>query len=494
MVMLLVVTPFAGALVCTLLRGRATALAGRLTALATLAVTTWFVSRGGNASGLDHRLGGWGQPLGIEVHADGLSLIFLLLTSLTGAMVSLYAGSYFTARTETSSAGNHFWPLWLFLWGGLHGLYLSSDVFNLYVLLEVASLSSVALATLSRRSAALSASLRYLLAAMVGSLVFLLGVTFLYASHGVLDIRPLGEAAAPTLPVIIAFGLMLFGLLIKTALLPFHFWLPPAHGNAAAPVSAILSALVIKGAYYLVLRIWFGVFPGLVTFPAAQFLGALGALAIVWGSLQAIRQKRLKLLVAHSTVSQIGYLFLLFPLTAPSGIAGQARDWELQAWTGGICQVFAHGVAKAALFMAVGNIIYALGTDRISSLHLIAGRMPLTTFTLGLAGVSLMGLPPSGGFVAKWMTLNAILASGQWWWVPVIVAGGLLTAGYVFLILGHAFRPPGRPHDLIPVPKVMEITALLLALSGIALGFQAEELIDLLGSGPFLSSIPGGGP
>ncbi|MFW5722848.1 MAG: proton-conducting transporter membrane subunit, partial [Desulfohalobiaceae bacterium] len=160
----------------------------------------------------------------------------------------------------------------------------------------------------------------------------------------------------------------------------------------------------------------------------------------------------------------------------------------------GICQVFAHGVAKAALFMAVGNIIHALGTDRITSLHRIAGRMPLTTATLGLAGVSLMGLPPSGGFVAKWMTLNAVLASGQWWWVPVIVAGGLLTAGYVFLILGHAFRPLGQPSELQPIPKVMEVTALLLALSGIVLGFQAEELIELLGSGPFLSSIPGGEP
>ena len=494
MAMLLVLIPFAGALACTLLGGKRAAPAGMLTALATLGATVWFVFSSVSAGTLDHALGGWGRPLGIEIHSDGLSLVFLLLTSLTGAMVSLYAGPYFKSRKESAGAGNHFWPLWLFLWGGLHGLYLSADVFNLYVLLEVAGLSSVALATLSTKPAALTASLRYLLAAMVGSLVFLLGVTFLYAAHSVLDIRSLEEAITPTLPVVVAFGLMLFGLLIKTALLPFHFWLPPAHGNAPAPVSAILSALVVKGAYYLVLRIWFGVFPGLVTFPAAQLLGALGALAIVWGSLQAIRQKRLKLLVAHSTVSQIGYLFLLFPLTAPSGIAGEPRGWELQAWTGGICQVFAHGVAKAALFMAVGNIIHALGTDRISSLHLIAGRMPLTTFTLGLAGVSLMGLPPSGGFVAKWMTLNAVLASGQWWWVPVIVAGSLLTAGYVFLILGHAFRPPGQPHELQPVPRVMEVTALLLALSGIVLGFQAEELIELLGAGPFLSSIPGGGP
>ncbi|MFW6235561.1 MAG: complex I subunit 5 family protein, partial [Desulfovibrionales bacterium] len=350
-------------------------------------------------------------------------------------------------------------------------------------------LSSVALTTLSGRTPALTAALRYLVAAMVGSMVFLLGVVLLYGEYGMLDVPMLSEHIAPSLPTAAAFGLLLFGLLLKTALLPFHFWLPSAHGNATPPVSAILSGLVIKGSFYLILRVWFEVFRITITPGPALLLGMLGALAILWGSYQALRQKRLKLLVAHSTVGQIGYLFLLFPLTRPvPGLAGDP-PWVLQAWTGGICQVVAHTAAKSAMFLAVGNIIHALGSDRIDSLREIAGRMPMTTFTLALSGVSLMGLPPSGGFVAKWMTLNAVISSGQWWWIPVIVAGGLLTAGYVFLMLSYAFTPALESIELQPVPRIMESSALVLALLGILIGFRADELISLLQGSPMVAPL-----
>jgi formate hydrogenlyase subunit 3/multisubunit Na+/H+ antiporter MnhD subunit len=169
---------------------------------------------------------------------------------------------------------------------------------------------------------------------------------------------------------------------------------------------------------------------------------------------------------------------------------GEQPPWILQAWTGGICQAFSHTAAKAAMFLAVGNIIHALGSDRIASMDAIAGRLPLTTFALGLSGVSLMGLPPSGGFVAKWMTLNAAIASGQWWWVPVIVAGGLLTAGYVFLMLSHVFTPAEQTVELQPVPRSMEIAALALALLGILIGFRAGEITSLLQG----SAVMGGQP
>src|SRR5690606_30005240 len=143
------------------------------------------------------------------------------------------------------------------------------------------------------RAEALIAALRYLMAAMTGSLVFLLGVGILYAEYSLLDINSLGSRIQSNIPTIMALGLMIFGMLMKTALLPFHFWLPSAHGNASTPVSAILSALVIKASFYMVVRIWFEIFPTVTTYASAQFLGILGALAILWGGFQAVRQKRL---------------------------------------------------------------------------------------------------------------------------------------------------------------------------------------------------------
>ncbi|MBM9604862.1 complex I subunit 5 family protein [Desulfopila inferna] len=480
MMVFVVIIPFAGALLSLFSPGKMKEYVGMAAAAATCLIVMLLAFIPGGAVEFHHSLGGWASPLGIRLHVDGLSIIFLLLTAVTGLLVTLYAGPYFNSPQEEKTDDWHFWPLWLLLLGGLNSLYISADIFNMYILLELISLAAVALTTLTGRAEALIAALRYLMAAMMGSLVFLLGVAFLYAEYGILDIGGLGLLLETNPSTITAFGLMVFGMLIKTALLPFHFWLPAAHGNAPAPVSAILSALVVKGSYFMTLRIWFQIFPSVTTYSAAQFLGGLGALAILWGSFQAVRQKRLKLLVAHSTVSQIGYLFLLFPLTIAQVSGEQDVSWNMQAWTGGICQAVSHASAKAALFLAVGNIIHALGTDRLISLRDIKGRLPLTVFTIGIAGVSLMGLPPSGGFVAKWMLLNAVISSGQWWWIPVIVLGSLLTAGYVFLMLGHTFAPSRRNVALQSVPRTLEICAFTLALGAVFIGFTTSGIIDLL--------------
>jgi multicomponent Na+:H+ antiporter subunit D len=280
-----------------------------------------------------HELGGWAAPLGITLRADGLSVFLVLMVTLVGFAVSVYAAGYFRqgqasgsdspskpARDErdgrdqkdTSHERAYFWALWLFLWASLNALLFSRDLFNLYVTLELLGLSAVALVALADAPVALGAAMRYLLVSLLGSLAFLLGVALVYAAHSTLDLMLLKEAVAgPVTPV--ALGLMTAGLLMKTALFPLHFWLPPAHANAPAPVSALLSALVVKASFYLLLRLWFEVFADVATRGALDFLGALGAAAVLWGSYQALRQPRLKLVVAYSTVAQLGYLFLLFP-------------------------------------------------------------------------------------------------------------------------------------------------------------------------------------
>jgi multicomponent Na+:H+ antiporter subunit D len=426
------------------------------------------------ANGLRYAVGGWGAPLGIELRADGLSLWMLALTALIGFAISIYAAGYFAGPVagEDGEKQRHqreyFWPLWMFLWSALNALFLSADIFNLYVTLEMIGFSAACLVALAGKPAALNAALRYLLVGLLGSLCFLFGVALVYSAHGTVDLATLSRITERSPGTLVAMGLMTIGLLMKCALFPLHFWLPPAHANAPAPVSALLSAVVVKGAFYILARLWFEGMHSVVTPGFGQCLGLLGSGAIFWGSWQALRQSRLKLLVAYSTVAQLGYLFLLFPLAtdAAQGFGGWSGAWILVA---------AHACAKAAMFLAAGNILRAAGHDRIRDLDGITHALPISVFAFALAGVSLIGLPPSGGFIGKWLLLGAALAQGQWWWIVVILAGGLAAAGYVFRVLSHAFT---RDHEneaagLKPVPALLEWTGFALALGAVLLGFAA---------------------
>ncbi|PWD99584.1 complex I subunit 5 family protein [Marinilabilia rubra] len=428
-----------------------------------------------------HTPGGWDPPLGILLRMDALAAVFIGMTALVGGFISLYAWRYLRAQDPATGGYPLFWPLWLFLWAGLNGLFLSNDLFNLFVTIEVISICAVALAVLSGKAGALKAGLRYLLAAITGSMAYLFGVALLYGSTGTLDLDHLGQVLEPGTTTTFALLVVTLGLLIKMAGFPFHFWLPPAHSNALAPVSALLSALVVKGAFYILLRLWMEVFGVGITYAAGQLIGLAGAIAVIWGSWQAFMQTSLKLLVAHSSVAQLGYLLMIFPLLIlPPGVTADSADWLSVTWTGGVYQVISHAIAKASFFLSAGIVIMAVGHDRIESLRDLVGNMRITSMAIGLAGVSLIGLPPSGGFVGKWMLLKGILLSGQWWWAPVVVAGSLLTAGYVFMLLRLAFAPAREKEPFRPVPKTLEVVALLLAVSSFLIVFPADYLIQFL--------------
>lgn len=487
MVPALVLFPFTGAILCFLLPGGIRWVAGLFCAVfsfsASLILTRKIYLQGPETI----NLGGWTENLGIEMSVDGLSVLFILLTGTVGLLVSVYS-VYFFSENQQPEQAKHFWPLWLFLWGSLNSLFCASDIFNAYVVLELMTISAAALAALSGTSTSLTASLRYYLAALTGSMIFLLGVGFIYAQTGLLNMHSIGEVAPAGPLAAMALGLITVGLLIKTALFPFHFWLPPAHGEAPAPVSALLSGLVIKGSFYLLVRIWLTVFKDTAAIgQAAALIGFLGVVAVVWGSYQAIMQDRLKLIIAYSSIGQTGYLFLLFPLV----FSIPEPAWGIEAWTSCMFQTLSHGLAKAALFLAAGNIILATGTDNVNSLRNIADGLPMTTFTLALAGVSLMGLPPSGGFAAKWLLLQSILSSGQWWLAIAPVLGGLLTAAYVFKILSHTFISDRKVSCCRKVPFIMEKSALLLALFSILTGLWAEKVVFLLSEQSFLQ-VQGG--
>lgn len=428
---------------------------------------------------IDYALGGWSEPLGIGLRADGIAASLTLLTTgiATGCVVYRLATP---DRELRGTALRWFWPLVFLLGAALNAVWLAADLFNMYVGLELLGLSSVGLVAVVGTSSALSAALRYLLAALLGSLAYLLGVALLYAEYGSLALSSVANGFAPTTTTIVALGFITAGLCLKTALFPVHGWLPPAHAAALPPVSALLSALVVKASFVMLLRIWLGPGASLLVPTIAQGLGVLGAAAIVWGSWQAIQHADLKMLVAHSTVAQLGYLFVAIPLLIDASDAARAF-----AWDGLMLQIVSHALAKSAMFLASGTLIAAVGSGKVADLAGVSRHMPLALFTFGLAAVSLMGLPPSGGFSAKWLLLQAALAGGQWHWVAVLLAGGLLTAGYVFRVFRTSFLQ-GAEARFSATPLAWDVVALLLAGMAIVLGLLGSEPIDVMRIGALL--------
>ena len=249
----------------------------------------------------------------------------------------------------------------------------------------------------------------------------------------------------------------------------------------------MLSALVVKASFFLIVRLWFDVMPGLAT-PGGDN-GARPRSAprrILFGSVLALRQARLKLLVAYSTVAQIGYLFLMFPLAVAGG-----DPWSAEAWNGGVLQTVSHAFAKAAMFMAAG-LVAERARPRPASPSSAGIRPGDADDRLRLrasAALSLMGLPPSGGFAAKWLLLQASVESGQWAWAVIMLVGGLLAGGYVYRVIAPALADAPASLVKMPASRRREAVALALALGAVLLGFAPEEFSSLLQIGQPLAMV-----
>jgi formate hydrogenlyase subunit 3/multisubunit Na+/H+ antiporter MnhD subunit len=494
LLVLALVLPVGGMLVAFVLGGRS---AERI-ALAVLGlgmVLAWLIAAGVYAARapLVYLVGGWPPPLGLVLQADGVAAAMLLTSGAVLGAVALYgrAAHATPPGVVEARAPFAFWCFLLALAASLAAAFLGGDLFNLFVALEMLTFAALALACLEGRPGQFRAELRYLLVALIGSVLYLLGTALLYGEHGTLDIGLLAGRARADAPTMLAAALMTAGLMAKMALFPLHLWLPPAHAGAPPVASALLSALVVKASFVLLLRLWFWVMPPVLAMAAAPLLAALGAAAILIGSVVALRQARLKLLVAYSTVAQVGYLFLMFPLV----LAGDA-EVSARAWLGGVLQAASHAFAKAAMFLSAGLIAAALGHDRVAALGGAGRALPMAVIAFGLAGLSLMGIPPSGGFTAKWMLLTAAIGAGQWWWAPVILGGGVLTGGYVYRVLaGSLTVPPVATRVPAGAPSLRgpQLVALALALVSVALGLLPLAAFRLVQIGR-LDAAAGGSP
>ncbi len=475
-----VLIPLMGGIVCGVVPLRRAAIVGLTTAVATVAATSGLGWRVWHHGSVSESPGGWGAPLGIDLVVDGMAALLVLTTAVVGFAISLFSVSYYApSQTAEEEQETHhqgfFWSLWLVVWAALNGVFISSDLFNLYVCLEVISLSSVALVGLTG-TLALRAAMRYLLVTLCGSLLYLIGVALLYGGWGVLDVQMLASAVDQSMASQVALVAMTLGLALKTALVPLHFWLPAAHANAPAPVSAALSGLVIKASFIVLLRLWSDVFGALDKSILAAALTVLAMTAIIWGSVQALRQTRLKMLIAYSTVAQVGYLFVAF---APD-ITAQTDPVALQ---GALVFVAAHACAKAAMFLAAGALAISFGDDCFSSMNGQHIRLIAPFIIFILAGYTLIGLPYSGGGEAKYLLSSAVESAG----LPVVgwamTAGKILATLYVLKVLYHIALPTPEASESIELRRItvgMIAAGLLLSVVAVGLGPASAHLLQLL--------------
>ena len=432
-----VVVPLLAAPLTVLLRRRAyafgVALVASWVALA-IAVLLWLqVADSGTIS---YAIGNWPPPWGIEYRVDKLSAFVLVLVAGIAAVVLPYSRA--SIEAEVAPQQHYlFYTMFLLCLAGLLGITITGDAFNIFVFLEVSSLSTYVLIALGRDRRALMASYQYLIMGTIGATFIVIGVGLLYLMTGTLNLVDMGRRIATvqgTRPVLAALAFLTVGISLKLALFPLHQWLPNAYTFAPSAVASFLAATATKVAVYVLLRFYFSVFGESAVFTRLPMQEAMLLLALAGmfvASTIAIFQTDLKRLFAYSSVGQIGYIILGLSFDSASGL------------TATIVHLFNHGVTKGGLFLLLGCVAVVMGGTSLARVQGLGKRMPLTSFGIVLCGLSLIGVPGTAGFVSKWYLILAALEKGQWWLVFLIVLSSLLAAAYVWRFVEAAyFREP----------------------------------------------------
>ncbi len=424
----------------------------------------WLVHQGG---AIRYEVAAIPVPFGIELFADEFSMLVVVLTLAICLGVLVYT-------RIGGPRGNSFYAGFMLLSGGMLGVVLTGDIFNLYVFLEIMAISSYALISSSKYRWSTYAAFKYLLVGTVGASFYLLGVALVLAATGTLTMNELPAQIATagfTDPVVVtAFVLMGIGLAIKIALFPVHTWLADAHASAPDGISAVISALMPAVAVYAFARIIFTVFTPefLEANPTISQLLLAGALVSLFaGSFFAILQDHIKLVLAYSTVSQFGIVLV--------GIA-IANETSL---FGSMLQLFGHGFVKASLFILAGMFALRFGGIRtVDEYAGLAKRAPVMAGMFAVLGIAMIGLPPTVGFVGKWYIALGAFEEGLWFVSLLVLGSTLLSAGYILPFINRIYFHPFEGEDLDPasITAGMLITIAIGAVLGIALGLLGSEI------------------
>ena len=468
---LLVVVPLLTAPILALVRHRhATRVLALLAAACTAAIgwgLVWAAHE--QTEPLSYQLGGWAPPVGIEDVVSQASAFVVGVVS-TVAFFALFLGSRETRHEVTDDQEHLFYAAYLLCLAGLLGMAITGDAFNVFVFLEISSLSSYALVAMGNRRRAFSAAFNYLILGTIGGTFVLIGIGLLYQVTGTLNAQDIAQRVQTLENVahdthnrtlLVAFAFMVVGLGLKLAVFPLHQWLPGAYAEAPAAVSAFLAGTATKVIYFQLLRTTVVFFGAAHVFGALRFgshvLMPLSVVGMFVGSLAAVYQPTLKRMLAYSSVGQVGYLTLALSFGTEEGV------------TAGLLHLGAHALTKAGLFVVVAVIVAGIGSNRIGALAGLGKRMPLTAFAFVLGGVGLIGVPGTAGFISKWALLQAAFDSEHYVVAGLVLLSSLVAVVYVWRIVEVMyFRAPDPDAAPITFGRTVEdklaITAAVVLL------------------------------
>ena len=466
---LVVLIPLLTAPVCTLFRRGA--IAWRLAMVATwssFAVAGMLLRTVMETGTVRYYLGGWEPPWGIEYRIDLLGAFVLLIVTGIAALVVSFARLSVESEIPERRI-SIFWAAFLLCFTGLAGMTVTGDAFNVFVFLEISSLSSYALISMGRDRRALNAAFQYLIMGSIGATFILIGIGFLYMMTGTLNMDDLAARlpeVAGKKTVHVGFAFLTVGFGLKLALFPLHLWLPNAYAYAPSAVSAFLAATATKVAIYSLLRFLLGIFGigfALGAMPLNMILIALGLAGILSASLVAVFQKNVKRMLAYSSVAQVGYIALGIGLASQTGLSAA------------VMHLFNHAMMKGALFMALGAIAYRIDSMRIDDFAGLGKQMPFTMAAIAVAGLSLIGIPGTAGFISKWYLVLGTLEQGYWPLAVLILVGSFLALIYIGRILEAAyFGKPKTDTVVREAPIGMLVPIWILVIANIYFGLHTD--------------------
>lgn len=434
-----------------------------------------------------YAVGGWAPPWGIELRVDTANAFVLTIVSLIAFGVLIFGLKSVTHEVEAARLPL-FYSSYILCLTGLLGMTITGDAFNLFVFLEISSLSTYALISVGRDRRALVASYQYLIMGTLGATFYLIGIGLLYMMTGTLNMADLAErlpALYDTRTVRAALAFLTVGISLKLALFPLHLWLPNAYAYAPSAVSAFLAGTATKVAIYVLLRVFFTIFGVEFAFgdtPLDTLLLVLSMIAVIVASVIAIYQADAKRMLAYSSVAQIGYIVAGISLGSVIGLSS------------GLIHLFNHAIIKASLFIALGCVFYQIGSVKVADLAGLGKKMPWTMAAIVGGGISLIGVPLTSGFISKWYLVLAALEQNLWFVAVVVLIGSLLAVIYVWRIVESAyFRPcPEKNEGIGEAPLSMLIPAWALVLlnfyvgidSRVPLGVATHGASQLLGVTP----------
>ena len=467
-----VVVPMLTAPVLVLLRdARLCWIAALLTSAMSFAIAVALTGAVLSGTDISYAMGGWAAPYGIELRVDELSAVLLLVT--TGAStLALLAGRESLVGQVGEARQPLFLAAWLLALAGLVGILISGDAFNIFVFMEISSLATYILVAGGPSRRALPAVFKYLITGTVGATFYLIGVGLVYMMTGTLNIADmearLGEVGNTNL-LYVAAGFITIGLALKAAIFPLHAWMPNAYTFAPHMVTVFIAACSTKVSLYVLLRMDFFVFQKNMVDHELQFgffLMPLAALGILFGSIAAIFEQNIKRVLAFSSVAQLGYILLGASLVSVAG------------FNASVLHLFNHALAKTALFLAVACLGMRFAKLRLEDLRGAGRQMPWTLTAFAIAGLSLIGIPGTAGFISKWALILAVLEQGALGvaLVVLIVVSSLLAIVYIGRIVEQLWfgEPPGEDPSVREAPALMLVVTWAVVAMNIWFGLDAS--------------------